>query len=246
MISLAKKQNNSQILTLSGWGQKFDSLEEIFNDQFFDPFFISSLDYSKFNQISDFFSNVSTQKLNPDIVIGWSLGGQLAVRLIEKEIIKPRLLILIAPPFQMVKNSKIRSGMTKSTYDKFFEDFSNSPNKTLKRFSILTAMNDKNSANIIKGLDIKDENLDSLKFWLEELGRFSCFDIDFSNMPRTLFFQGKQDMIVHVDQSKYFADRIKDFHLEIFESSGHAPHLSDLEKLRNIIKEEIISYVDMI
>ena len=99
-------------------------------------------------------------------------------------------------------------------------------------------MNDLHAAEIARTLDINDKNFAQLKFWLEELARFSCFDLDFSNMPRTLYFHGAGDMIVHVSQSEYFAERIKNFRLEIFKNCGLAPHLSDIEKLRKILREE--------
>lgn len=220
---------------MSGWGQKFDSLESIFDPIFFAP---NSLDYSKMNSVEEFFEEAAKVE-NPDILVGWSLGGQLALRAIEKGIFRPKLLVLLAPPFQMVKDSRIRSGMAKKTFEEFYRNFAEAPTKTLQQFAILTAMNDQNAAEIAKTLDINDKNFAQLKFWLTELSRFSCFDLDFTKIPRTLFFQGAGDMIVHASQSEYFADRIKNFRLEIFKNCGHAPHLSDAEKLREIIYEEI-------
>jgi pimeloyl-ACP methyl ester carboxylesterase len=231
----------SQILTLSGWGQKFDSLEEIFSDPIFDPFFISSLDYSAFDNVEKFFDFVTKKNLNLEILIAWSLGGQLAIRLIEKKILSPKLLILIAPPFQMIKDSRIQAGMAKSTFDEFYKNFCDAPNQTLKQFAILTAMNDRNANEIARNLDISDKNFTQLKFWLEELSRFSCFDVDFSEMPRTLYFQGAGDMIVHASQAEYFKNHLKNFRLEIFKNCGHAPHLNDPQTLRKTIAEEIIS-----
>lgn len=230
---------SKEILCLSGWGQKFDSLEIIFNDSIFDPFFVSSFDYSSLSSVEEFFSSIQSQNKNPEILIGWSLGGQLAIRLIEKKIISPKLLILLAPPFQMIKDSRIQAGMAKNTFDEFYKNFSQAPDQTLKQFAILTAMNDRHASEIARTLDIHDKNFEQLKFWLEELSRFSCFDVDFSDMPRTLFFQGAGDMIVHSSQADYFKQRIKNFRLEIFKNCGHAPHLSDVEKMRKIITEEI-------
>jgi pimeloyl-ACP methyl ester carboxylesterase len=224
---------------LSGWGQKFDSLEKIFQNQVFDPFFVSSLNYSAFDSVEKFFAEVETRNENPEIVIGWSLGGQLAIRLIEKKILTPKLLILIAPPFQMVKDSRIQAGMSPETYAEFYRNFADAPTKTLKQFSILTVMNDRNATEIARTLDVNDENFTQLKFWLEELSRFSCFDIDFTNMPRTLYFHGAGDMIVHASQAEYFKQKIKDFRFELFKNCGHAPHLNDLERVRNSILEEI-------
>jgi pimeloyl-ACP methyl ester carboxylesterase len=229
---------SKEILCLSGWGQKFDSLEKIFSDSAFDPFFVASNNYSKFSKVEDFFAEIQKEK-TPEILIGWSLGGQLAIRLIEKKIINPKLLILLAPPFQMVKDGRIQAAMAQKTFDEFYKNFAQAPDKTLKQFAILTAMNDRHAGEIARELDINDGNFEQLKFWLEELARFSCFDVDFSKMPRTLFFQGAGDMIVHSSQAQYFQERITSFRLEIFKNCGHAPHLSDVKKMREIILEEI-------
>ena len=232
-----------KILCISGWGQKFDSLEFIFNDQTFDPFFVSSLDYSGFGEVGEFFEFVRSELQNsqPEIVVGWSLGGQLALRLIEKKILTPKLLILIAPPFQLVKDARIQAGMAPATFKKFRDDFANAPDKTLKQFAILTAMNDRNASDIARNLDVNDKNFAQLVYWLDELARFSCFDIDFSGMPQTLYFHGAGDMIVHVSQAQYFKERIENFHQEIFLQCGHAPQLSDVAHLRKIIAEKIVA-----
>ncbi len=229
-----------QILCLSGWGQKSDSLEFIFNDKIFDPFSVSSLDYSRFGDVEKFFDDVRAQNLNPEILVGWSLGGQLAVRLIEKKILKPKLLILIAPPFQLLKDERVHAGMGLEAFKKFRGDFANAPDKTLKQFSILTAMNDRNASDIARNLDVNDHNFAQLVYWLDELAGFSCFDVDFSNMPRTLYFHGAGDMIVHVSQAEYFKQRIKNLHATIFMNCGHAPQLNDTPTLRRIINEEIL------
>ena len=40
------------------------------------------------------------------------------------EILQPKFLILLAPPFQMVKDSRIQAGMAKATFDEFYQNFS--------------------------------------------------------------------------------------------------------------------------
>jgi len=225
-----------QIICISGWGQKFDSLEFIFNDPIFDPFFVTSLEYSSFDNVENFFADVKSQNFtDPEILIGWSLGGQLALRLIEKKILKPKLLILIAPPFQMIKDARIQAGMSLPVFAEFRKNFADAPSEALKKFSILTAMNDRSANEIARSLDVNDKNFKQLIYWLDELKRFSCFDLDFSNTPRTLYFHGFGDMIVHVSQADYFQENIKNFHKEIFVNCGHAPQLSDVAKMRNAI-----------
>ena len=79
-----------QILCLSGWGQKFDSLEIIFKDPLFANFSVSSLNYSVLKSVEEVFVNLENNPQNPEIVIGWSLGEQLAVHAIEKKLLQPK------------------------------------------------------------------------------------------------------------------------------------------------------------
>ena len=141
----------------------------------------------------------------------------------------------------MVKDSRIQAGMSQKTYNEFFNNLSQAPNATLKKFSILSIMNDKNKSQIMKNLEISDENHQKLLIWLQELKDFSCFDFDFTNMPPTLFYIGAGDMVVHNSQSKYFADRINDFELHIFDNCGHAPHLSNKELFNEILTKKLKS-----
>lgn len=226
-----------QIILLSGWGQKFDSLEFIFDFKQFSDYQLISLDYSLFDNVADFFDYVKSRNLNPEIVIGWSLGGQLSLRLIQENILLPKSLILIAPPFQMVKNLKIQAAMSQKKFTEFYENFKKAPNDVLKKFSVLMVMNDKNAKEIAKNLDFNEKNHKNLIFWLEELKRFSFFEFDFEKIPKTLHFHGKGDMIVHILQEKYFKEKIQDFDSVIFSDCGHAPHLSDLGEVReNILR----------
>ena len=226
------------ILCLSGWGQNYKSLEASFFENILEKFNISSLNYSLSEGFLKFKDSYKFPP-NPQVVIGWSLGGQIALRLIQQKIFTPKLLVLIAPPFQMVKDARIQAGMSIKTYNEFFDNLSKAPDATLKKFSILSIMNDKNKSQIIKNLEISDETHQKLIIWIQELKDFSCFDFDFANMPPTLFYIGAGDMVVHNSQSKYFADRINDFELHIFENCGHAPHLSDKELFNNILIEKL-------
>ncbi len=98
--------NNSEleIVAFSGWGQKYNSLEHIFQNNAFKKLnkklTITSIDYSKFFSFADLSQNIISSASNyvPNIIIGWSLGGQLALRLVAKKIFNPALIILIAPP----------------------------------------------------------------------------------------------------------------------------------------------------
>jgi esterase/lipase len=276
---------SKHIICISGWGQKFDLLENNifiknclnltnFNNN--EQCLIKSLNYSQFKNVDDFFSSIShliqntefmtkdfCQKsrremktvdatasfpngifgektkseidiLNqigytrdrPKILIGWSLGGQLALRIIEKKILIPDLLVLISTPFQMVQSLEIQDAMPIETFNKFRDELIKNPNSALKKFSALCAMNDKNASAIKRSLNIDEKNFENLLFWLDELKKFSCSNLDFSDVPRTLYFQGLGDAIVHKNQAKLFEKKIKKFQLYSFDKCGHAAHLS--------------------
>lgn len=231
-----------RVVCLSGWAQNCESIAPVFNE-LNQNLEIINFDYSKYNQIDDLFfalKNLNKNlEISPDILCGWSLGGQLAIRLIAAKIFNPKLLILIAPPFQFVKSPTISAAMPESAFFEFRNNFAKSPDKTLKRFSILSLMNDKNAAQLISNLQITDENHHNLIFWLDELKRFSCHEIDFSNFPPTLLIQGAGDMVVHPNQAHLFKEKISDLKLEILSNTGHAPHLGNLEKVKEIIREFI-------
>jgi len=230
----------SSIFCLSGWGQKFDSIESFISPKISDYHQINSLDYSIYSGYENFVNNAIIPK-KPDIMIGWSLGGQIALRLCEQNLVIPKKLILIAPPFQLVKNQKIEVGMTEKLYEEFLKNLENSVDATMKKFAVLSIMNDKNKSEILNNLLINDNNSKQLIIWLKELKQFSCFDLDFSEIPSTTYLMGKGDMIVHQLQVKYFEQRIKNFSVRYFENCGHAPHISNPELFNQILQEQLLS-----
>lgn len=237
MTTISKKN----IICLSGWGQRYDALSSIFDCDLFQNFQVKHYNYQKFVNLDNFFDDFSDQfsKIEIDALVGWSLGGQLACRLIASKIVNPKKLILIAPPFQFVKDSKISAGMPEVKYQEFLQNFQNSPDSTLKKFTILAILNDKNGKKIINDLDLSSDNANSQIFWLNELGKFSSFELDFSDFPSTLYFHGLGDMIVHFKQKKYFQERIENFKEILLSDCGHAPHLSK----KDLMQKEIINFL---
>ena len=232
-------QNPNSIICLSGWAQKHDSLGIIFNyHKFTSSYQIQCLDYSRFNSLDLFFNELEKYQ-NCEIAVGWSMGGQLLIRSIVKKIIKPKYLILIAPPFQMLKDHRISSGMPLELYQKVQLALNQNSTFFLRDFLALMAKNDRNSREIIRDLAVEENNFHNLKFWYEQLCGFSCFDLDLNLLPKTLYFHGFGDAVVHVSQKDYFKKRIKNFKEIIFEKSGHTPHISHLQEIRNAIEEFI-------
>ena len=220
----------TKIITLSGWGMAHDALAGVVPDS------ATHLDYSNFKNIDTFFSSIKGESL--DVVVGWSLGGQIALRAISENIIKPKALILLATPYQFVANKEIKCAMDRDSFNLFVSGFANDPVQTLNRFITLVSLNDTKAHEILTTLrqNKTKEHAGRWLYWLEELENFSCNELDFSKMPKTFAVHGRDDTIVDVTQTGLFKSLISDYTLEIFDYCGHAPHLHDEARVKEIIK----------
>lgn len=223
-------------LCFNGWGQIFDSLGIIVPKEINE---VSHIKYSKHSNYKNLKEEILDNKTSAEIVIGWSLGGQLAVRLVSDGALKPKLLVLLAAPFQFVADKNVPSGMNSLAFLAFKNAFSLIPTSTLKRFALMIGHNDSNMKKIVEDIGIDQENIVAWNKWLDEIKDFSCQKFDFKNFPRTLIIHGDGDTVVNVQQGKLFNEKIKNSRLEIIQLSGHAPHLHDAEFVKKVIKEEI-------
>ncbi len=221
-----------KITILSGFGQEPKALQNVFSNKD-----VIALDYLQTKNFEDLLTR-DLKAYDNEVVIGWSLGGQVAVRLIEKQILKPKLLILIATPFQFVQDDKNQVGMPRELFEQFQNVLDENPEQALEYLANLTALNDKNPEDVLKNM-INTENTDNLYFWLKELKNFNCFSVDFTNFSKTIYICGSGDMVVDHLQYKLFLKQIKDFELQIMFTCGHAPHFSHKSEFLNIINEKI-------
>lgn len=236
-MDLATSNTKPVILSLAGWAQKPSSLNSVLSSAFPDHEIIN-FDYSLFSSVSECFSAFEklSLKIKPKIIAGWSLGGQIAARLVAAKIFSPKTLILIAAPFQFVKTPEIAAAMPVNSFQTFRYGVSHNSVETLKSFSLLMMLGSKErSKELADNLYLTEENKNNLLFWLDELKRFSCFELDFSDFPKTLIIHGEGDMIVNSLQAKVFAEKIANSQLKILANCGHCPHISNFEETKNFL-----------
>lgn len=218
-------------VTLSGWGQPHDALQEIFPAA-------TPIDYAHAASASEALRLIALQAEDAKRVIGWSLGGQLAVRAIAEKLIAPKQLVLIATPYQFVDGT----AMGKETFARFYRNYQINPKRTLHKAWELLHYEDGRSDYIRDQLAAFNQDEVLAKDWLRWLGileHYSCEPLDFSDFPPTLLIHGAKDKVVDVNQSRLFAHRIKGARLEIFPNGGHAPHWHDLPRLRELIASHV-------
>jgi pimeloyl-ACP methyl ester carboxylesterase len=227
-----------KILCLNGWGQEPKTLENEFKEIFKNAEF-ETYDYVASNNDGIFPRNYEGCK-EYDITIAWSLGTQCAINLIQKKLLKTKLLILIAPIFQFVENETNKVGMPKEMFDYFLVGFKNDPEATIRQLIKMSASCDKNADLVFDKMKTQDLNVLSnyaLEKQLLHLKDFSCFGVNFKKFPKTICFTGRKDTVVASCQTKLFAERIKDFELHIIENCGHAPHFSHMEEIEKVLKK---------
>lgn len=226
--------DSRKIITLSGWGQPHDSLKLVLPRA-------HHFDYSPLESPQHIFDELREHAHDADLVVGWSLGGQLLVRAAAQGMIKPRRMALIAAPYQFVENTVPGFGMKRDLFEQFRSNLQNNSPRTLKKAWALVATGDTQEAQVAQlllELGASMPSRDWLK-WLDALSHFSCESLDLSLLPPTLLVHGAQDVVVLPNQSQRFAQRIPSSRLELWEDAGHAPHLHNSNRLRQLLEEHV-------
>jgi pimeloyl-[acyl-carrier protein] methyl ester esterase len=225
-----------KVMTLSGWGQQAEALKDILPPKAKADF----CRYSHYQGPDKLFTALRRKKPQADVLIGWSLGGQLAARLVEEGIVRPKLLVLLAAPYQYVADTNHPYGVNQLMFWTFCQSFRSFPAKTMQHFILLVAQGDDHMREMARQINIDSENLEEWADWLDVLGEYSSDRLSCKNFPRTLIVHGLADQVVPVAQASAWHEKIKNSRLELLEFCGHAPHLHAPEKIKVWIKEELI------
>lgn len=210
------------ILCLTGWQQKPDAFANIAPAA-------RHFNYAAYNDLETMFSELPR---DVDLAIGWSLGGQLLVRAIAGGYVKARKLLLLAAPFQCISDNRFMHGMAQDDFNDIRNNYVQDPQKMLAQFQgWLGFGSNKIIRELLKSTEIWKNGL----FWLDELGKATCRDLDFSSFPETLIFHGESDKVIPPENAKEFAARVPGAQLFLLPDVNHAIHLQDNNFLKNII-----------
>ena len=219
-------------LTLSGWGQPSDALANIAPGA-------AVFDYSAYADTGQ-----ATQALRAFVdaehVIGWSLGGQLALHAIAAGALQPRRLTLIGVPFQFVKNDVVVQAMDRFTFDTFRNNYATAPERTATRFHSLLAKGDREARAVMQGLSNHPEIANATRWlpWLDVLDHQPLSMLAMDAAPATTIIHGSQDAIVPVAQAHMLAAALPGARVDIWEGAAHAPHLHDGARLQAAMQQQ--------
>lgn len=175
-----------------------------------------------------------------DVVVGWSLGGQIAARLVDMGALRPEQLVLIAPAYQYVRSKQRPMGTSVAAFRAFRQAYAHVPVKTLQHFAKLIAQFESRMEVILNCTDQNPAHQKDWLRWLDHLGEFSGDLLPFNNFPPTLLMHGTEDHVTPHQQSLYYQERIPHAEIVWFDAVGHAPHMENTAYFDQIFIEKVL------
>jgi len=239
------------IILLHGWGSGSESwsplipaLQNIANVIAFDfPGFGDSAEIPDFDL--DTVVDLIVQQLPKKcVLIGWSLGGMLAIQVAAKYPQKISGIVTLAANLKFVASNDYETAMPVSINRQFNESFANDSQTTLKLFTGLLAQGDANERVLSKQVRTfaKPEKINSN--WLQALELLSVMDnrTAFTNLKTPgLHLLAEKDALVPVNAKQSFAALNSHQQVNIISNVAHALHWSAPELVANLISDFLLS-----
>ena len=177
-------------------------------------------------------------------VVGWSLGGMVAMQIALRHPTKIKKLILVGSVARFVSDDDWRHAVS----PEIFQNFSASLNKdlqgTLQRFIALQIMGSDESRIMLRKLKALMNSNAAPQAAALQGGLKILQDVDLRDqLPQlkqpTLMIFGKRDTLSRPQTAKQMLPLLPNATLEIIDGAGHAPFLSHNEYFTNLIEQFI-------
>lgn len=188
--------NETPIVILNGWAGQQVFWQKLLDNLSGKVELIDVCDYLVSNDFDDITKQIVKLIPNKAYLIGWSLGGQVALNIAAKYPNKIKKLITISTNPKFIEQDDW-PGMYDIAFTDFYSRFIDRPIKTINYFFRLQLMGTKNLKRFIAQLpQIKNINVDKLKHGLQILQQIDLRDLmPAINVPN-LHIYGKQDRLV--------------------------------------------------
>lgn len=177
------------------------------------------------------------------IVIGWSLGGLVSLKLAQQQMLRALVLVSTTPRFVVGENWP--HGMAPKVFAQFFSHLQQNLNNTVEDFLRLQVRGDSDAAATFAALkaSLLQHPADpaTLQLGLELLRdadeRGSLSNI---HVP-TLVMAGEYDRITHPRASEYLAGQIPQARYRLIKRAGHAAFISHREQFLSEVQNFLSS-----
>lgn len=177
-----------------------------------------------------------TDLLVPDLpdgalVVGWSLGGLIALDLARRHSRKVARLALIGTTPRFVAAGDWPHGLAAETVQGFRDDFAQEPAAALRRFVALQTLGDVRRKAVALALSealpaVGSENAAALSEGLRLLAETDLRSAVGAISQPVRLLHGEGDALMPPDAAAWLADRLPQGRLTVFTDCGHAPFLS--------------------
>lgn len=177
------------------------------------------------------------------VVMGWSLGGMLAVQLAARYPEKVIGVISLAANAKFVAAPDYPSAMARSVNRQFNQGFAQDAQATLKLFTGLLAQGDEQERNLLKQLRRAETGAPNKK-WLDALGLLAQLDnrAAFASLTQPgLHLLAEKDALVPIAAATALRELNRQQHIQILENTAHALHWSKPQSVINAVKDFLLS-----
>lgn len=189
---------------------------------------------------------IAAQLPHNPIVIGWSLGGMLAVQLAARFPERIRAVITLAANLKFVAAADYPAAMLRAINRQFNQGFTQDPHATLKLFGGLLAQGDADERGLLKQLRRSDIGAVTDN-WLQALQLLTELD------NRTAFAQliqpglhllADKDALVPVAAAEIMVQLNPQQQINILENTAHALHWSKPQQVGELIIQFVNDLAD--
>ena len=165
-------------------------------------------------------------------LLGWSLGGMLAIKFAERYPQRCAALITIATNACYVARADWPQAMPVADFDSFRQALAKNPDAQLRRFQSLQMFNDLRERELVRALrDLPQPQtgVDALLWGLDLLRALDVRETLLHCRMAGVHLFGMQDALVPIAVTDAIAKRVHDHWVIGIEGSAHAPFLSHPE-----------------
>lgn len=174
-------------------------------------------------QLSTLETDLSTlaQQLRPGVLVGWSLGGMLAVQLHRRFPEHFPRVVTLASNACFVERRDWASAMPTDTFKSFYQDYRDDPEKTLKRFALLVSQGSPQARRLSRELVWDHLSPEQRLHGLAVLGMLDNRVALRSPTQPMLHCLGKQDALVPHAAAQELDRMHRPSRVLVHEQSGH-------------------------
>lgn len=170
------------------------------------------------------------------LLLGWSLGGLVALEAVRSGAVRPRGLVLLATPPSFLARATYPAGLDPAVFHRFRDGLDRDPAGTLRRFYALQFQGDRAPRSAWAPAATRDRLLATgtppavLAGWLEVLGEADLT----AEPPRldlpVLALHGSGDAVVDPAAVEFFLGCGPGVRAHVVRGAGHAPQITHPEE----------------